>query len=74
LSAAELDLSALADSGYESTGHGIKTAVKQSADGKPVSHLSVRVVGINCMSRASFDPRPSNDLGRATPATRKQHD
>jgi hypothetical protein len=33
-SATELDLPALADSGYESTGHGIKTPVKQPADGR----------------------------------------
>lgn len=32
--ASELDLPALADSGYENTGHGIKTPVKQPADGK----------------------------------------
>ena len=32
-SAAELHLPALADSGYESAGHGIKTPVKQPADG-----------------------------------------
>ncbi|MEU4219860.1 cobalamin-dependent protein [Actinoplanes sp. NPDC026623] len=32
-SAAELDLPTLAESGYESTGHGIKTPVKQPADG-----------------------------------------
>lgn len=32
--AAELNLPALADSGYESTGHGIKTPVKQPADGR----------------------------------------
>jgi hypothetical protein len=32
-SAAELDLPALADSGYESAGHGIKTPIKQPADG-----------------------------------------
>jgi hypothetical protein len=32
-SAADLDLPALADSGYESAGHGIKTPVKQLADG-----------------------------------------
>jgi hypothetical protein len=31
--AAELDLPTLADSGYESTGHGIKTTIKQPADG-----------------------------------------
>jgi hypothetical protein len=31
--AAELDLATLADSGYESTGHGIKTPVKQPTDG-----------------------------------------
>src|SRR3954452_19990359 len=31
--AAELDLPTLADSGYESAGHGIKTPVKQPADG-----------------------------------------
>jgi hypothetical protein len=36
-SAAELDLPALADSGYENAGHGIKTPVKQSADGKPLA-------------------------------------
>ncbi|MFJ6199209.1 transposase family protein [Micromonospora sp. NPDC092111] len=32
-SAAELDLPALADSGHESAGHGIKTPIKQPADG-----------------------------------------
>jgi hypothetical protein len=32
-SAAELDLPALADSAYESAGHGIKTPIKQPADG-----------------------------------------
>ena len=31
--AADLDLPALADSGYESAGHGIKTPVKQPTDG-----------------------------------------
>jgi hypothetical protein len=36
-SAAELDLPALADSGYESAGHGIKTPIKQPADGKPLA-------------------------------------
>ena len=36
-SAAELDLPALADSGYESTGHGIKTPIKQPTDGKPLA-------------------------------------
>jgi DDE superfamily endonuclease len=36
-SAAELDLPALADSGYDGTGHGIKTPVKQPADGKPLA-------------------------------------
>lgn len=36
-SAAELNLPALADSGYESTGHGIKTPVKQPTDGKPLA-------------------------------------
>jgi hypothetical protein len=36
-SAAELDLPALADSGYERTGQGIKTPVKQPADGKPLA-------------------------------------
>jgi hypothetical protein len=35
--AADLDLPALADSGYESTGQGIKTPVKQLADGKPLA-------------------------------------
>ncbi|MDI6101405.1 transposase family protein, partial [Actinoplanes sp. NEAU-A12] len=35
--AAELDLPALADSGYESAGHGIKTPIKQPADGKPLA-------------------------------------
>ena len=35
--AAELDLPALADSGYESTGQGIKTPVKQPTDGKPLA-------------------------------------
>ncbi|WP_176737875.1 transposase family protein [Micromonospora inyonensis] len=33
-SAAELDLPTLADSGYESAGHRIKTPVKQPADGR----------------------------------------
>ncbi|WP_434739292.1 transposase family protein [Micromonospora sp. SH-82] len=33
-SAAELDLPTLADSGYESAGHGIMTPVKQPADGR----------------------------------------
>jgi hypothetical protein len=32
--AAELDLPALADAGYDGAGHGIKTPVKQPADGK----------------------------------------
>lgn len=36
-SAAELDLPALADSGYEGTGQGIKTPIKQPADGKPLA-------------------------------------
>lgn len=36
-SATVLDLPALADSGYESTGHGIKTPVKQPTDGKPLA-------------------------------------
>jgi hypothetical protein len=36
-SAAELDLPALADSGYEGTGQGIKTPVKQPTDGKPLA-------------------------------------
>jgi hypothetical protein len=35
--AAELDLPALADSGYEGAGHGIKTPTKQPSDGKPLS-------------------------------------
>ncbi|WP_407651717.1 transposase family protein [Actinoplanes sandaracinus] len=35
--AAELDLPALADSGYERAGHGIKTPIKQPADGKPLA-------------------------------------
>lgn len=35
-STAELDLPALADSGYESAGHGIKTPIRQPADGKPL--------------------------------------
>lgn len=34
---AELNLPALADSGYESTGHGIRTPVKQPTDGKPLA-------------------------------------
>jgi hypothetical protein len=33
---AELNLPTLADSGYESAGHGIKTPVKQPNDGKPL--------------------------------------
>jgi hypothetical protein len=33
-SASELDLPALADSGYESAGHGIKTPIKQPTDGQ----------------------------------------
>jgi DDE superfamily endonuclease len=36
-SAAELGLPALADSGYEGTGQGIKIPVKQPADGKPLA-------------------------------------
>jgi hypothetical protein len=36
-SAAELDLPTLADSGYESAGHGIKTPIKQPTDGKPLA-------------------------------------
>jgi hypothetical protein len=36
-SAAELDLPALADSGYESTGHGVKTPIKQPTDGEPLA-------------------------------------
>jgi hypothetical protein len=36
-SAAELGLPALADSGYESAGHGIKSPIKQPADGKPLA-------------------------------------
>ncbi len=35
--AAELDLPALADAGYEGAGHGIKTPTKQPADGKPLA-------------------------------------
>ena len=35
--AAEIDLPALADSGYESTGQGIKTPVKQPTDSKPLA-------------------------------------
>ncbi|MEV0899241.1 hypothetical protein [Actinoplanes sp. NPDC049802] len=35
--AAELVLPALADSGYEGTGQGIKTPVKQPADGEPLA-------------------------------------
>jgi hypothetical protein len=33
-SASQLDLPALADSGYEGTGHGIKTPIKQPTDGR----------------------------------------
>ena len=42
-SAAELDLPALADAGYDGAGHGIKTPVRQPADGKrlAVSNRSV---------------------------------
>lgn len=36
-SAAELNLPALADSGYEGAGHGVKTPIKQPADGKPLA-------------------------------------
>lgn len=36
-SASQLDLPALADSGYEGAGHGIKTPIKQPADGKPLA-------------------------------------
>ncbi len=36
-SAAELNLPALADSGYESAGHGIKSPIKRPADGKPLA-------------------------------------
>jgi hypothetical protein len=36
-SATELDLPALADSGYENAGQGIKTPVKRPADGKPLA-------------------------------------
>ena len=35
-SAAELDLPALAGSGYESAGRGIETPIRQPADGKPL--------------------------------------
>jgi hypothetical protein len=35
--AAELDLPALADAGYEGAGHGIKTPTRQPSDGKPLS-------------------------------------
>ncbi len=35
--AAELDLPALADAGYEGAGHGIKTPTRQTADGKPLA-------------------------------------
>jgi DDE superfamily endonuclease/Helix-turn-helix of DDE superfamily endonuclease len=36
-SAAELDLPALADSGYENAGHGIKTPIKRPADGRQLA-------------------------------------
>jgi hypothetical protein len=35
--AADLDLPALADAGYENAGHGIKTPIKQPADGTPLA-------------------------------------
>lgn len=35
--AAELDLPALADAGYEGAGHGIKTPTRHPSDGKPLS-------------------------------------
>lgn len=35
--AAELDLPALADAGYEGAGHGIKTPTRQPTDGKPLA-------------------------------------
>jgi hypothetical protein len=35
--AAELDLPALADAGYDGAGHGIKTPTRQPADGKPLA-------------------------------------
>jgi hypothetical protein len=36
-SAAELDRPGLADAGYDGAGHGIKTPVKQPADGRPLA-------------------------------------
>jgi hypothetical protein len=46
--AAELDLPALADAGYEGAGHGIKTPTRQLADGK---HLAVANRSVNRLLR-----------------------
>jgi hypothetical protein len=46
--ASELDLPALADSGYEGAGHGIKTPTKQPAEGK---HLAVANRTVNRLLR-----------------------
>lgn len=43
--AADLGLPALADAGYENAGHGIKTPIKQSADGKSLATGNVSATG-----------------------------
>ncbi|MDI6101403.1 transposase family protein [Actinoplanes sp. NEAU-A12] len=73
-SAAELDLPALADSGYESAGHGIKTPIKQPTDGTLGISADSRCggsSGVPCQGHDSVTgtlASPPMDVDRSQPA------
>lgn len=65
-SAAELDLPALADSGYESAGHGIKTPIKQPAKGSRLAsdNRAYNRLLRACAGRANAASRSWSDAGQ----------
>jgi hypothetical protein len=76
-SAAELNLPALADSGYEGAGHGVYTPIKQPADGKPspsttgptTSSYDQRAAKENAASR--YSPNAGEPFNTPPPAPAK---
>ncbi len=64
--ASELNLPALADAGYDGAGHGIKTLVKQPADGKrlAIANRSVSRLLRVCAGKASEAPPFWSDAGK----------
>jgi hypothetical protein len=63
-SASELDLPALADSGYEGAGHGVYTPIKQPADGKALA-VDNRATTCSCDRRAAAENAASRCLPNA---------